>query len=294
MKIRIATRGSELALMQSKWVSEQLNNFGVATELVIIKTQGDILLDKPLHEIGGKGLFTKEVDRAVLDGLADLSVHSLKDMPVEDEEGLILGAIPERESSNDVLVLNNKESKRIGCGSLRRRAQVARLDFGYVFEDVRGNIHTRLKKMVDNNWAGLVVAEAALKRLNLDQQYNYKILDILPSAGQGALGLRIREADSQTKEIVEKINSDRAMRSAFAESRFLKRLGGGCHLPAGIRSVISGDEIIFTGGVFSLSGCDGVICEKRGALAHAEELAVLLAEEILSQGAEQILDKLDP
>lgn len=292
MKIRIATRGSELALTQSKWVSSQLHKFDVEVELVIIKTQGDILLDKPLHEIGGKGLFTKEVDRAVLEGVADLSVHSLKDMPVEDEDGLVLGAIPERESTNDVLVLNNKESKSIGCGSLRRRAQVARLDLGYVFENVRGNIHTRLKKMVDNEWAGLVVAEAALKRLNLDQQFNYKILDILPSAGQGALGLRVRKDDNQIIEVVEKINSERTMQAAFAESKFLQRLGGGCHIPAGIRSVISGDEIIFTGGVFSLCGREGVICEKRGALACAEELAILLAEEILFQGAEQILDKL--
>lgn len=293
MKIRIATRGSELALAQSRWVAGALQRLGAITELLIIRTQGDILLDKPLHEIGGKGLFTKEVDRAVLCGAADLSVHSLKDMPVEDEEGLILGAIPQRESCNDVLVLHNAESMKIGCGSLRRRAQLAYLGEEYEFTAVRGNIHTRLEKMRTQNWAGLVVAEAALRRLGLEREYKYKILDILPAAGQGALGLRIRADDSRLREIVGRLNSQMAYTAAYAESQFLRALGGGCHLPAGIRSTINGSVITFVGGVFTLSGKAGVIMKKSGPLQSAQQLAEGLAGEILEHGGQQILDKLD-
>ena len=293
MKIRIATRGSELALAQSNWVAGELQRLGVNTELQIIRTQGDILLDKPLHEIGGKGLFTKEVDLAVLTGEADVSVHSLKDMPVEDEEGLTLGAIPRRESREDVLVLHDKQSKVIGCGSLRRRAQLAYMGTGYSFAAVRGNIHTRLEKMRSNGWAGLVVAEAALQRLGLSQKYEYRKLDILPAAGQGALGLRVRSGDEKMIEIIRQLDSYTDSLTAFAESRFLKRLGGGCHLPAGIRSLITEKKITFIGGVFSISGNKGVIIKKTGELSAAVALAEELAEEILLQGGQQILDKPD-
>ena len=291
MKIRIATRGSELALVQSRWVAGELEKLGMQTELVIIKTQGDLLLDKPLHEIGGKGLFTKEVDRAVLENEADLSVHSLKDMPVEDEEGLMLGAIPKRESCDDVLVLNNNGESKIGCGSLRRRSQIARLDLGYSFEGVRGNIHTRLEKMKENDWVGLVVAEAALKRLGLDSEYEYKKLEILPAAGQGALGLRIRDNDRAVSEIVGKLSSREAFISASAESEFLKCLGGGCHLPAGIKSVLSGNRISFVGGVFSVSGDEGIVAEEEGDIGDAKSLAVNLAQTILNMGGKEILDR---
>ena len=291
MKIRIATRGSELALAQSRWVAGELEKSGAQTELLIIKTQGDILLDKPLHEIGGKGLFTREVDRAVVSGEADLSVHSLKDMPVEDEDGLILGAIPRRESTADVLVLHNPESSVIGCGSLRRRAQLAYLGTEYSFAEVRGNIHTRLEKMKKNNWAGLVVAEAALRRLGLDKEYTYRELDILPAAGQGALGLRVRTGNNAVLEIVQKLDSPLDSVAAFAESRFLKTLGGGCHLPAGVRSVITANEITFIGGVFSISGNKGIIMKKKGIQSTAVSLAEALAAEILRQGGQQILDK---
>lgn len=293
MKIRIATRGSELALAQSRWVAGELEKLGAVTELRIIRTQGDILLDKPLHEIGGKGLFTKEVDRAVVSGEVDLSVHSLKDMPVEEEDGLVLGAIPERESCNDVLVLNKEGGGCIGCGSLRRRAQLSYLREEYEFSDVRGNIHTRLQKMKENGWAGLVVAEAALRRLGLDKEYEYTVLNILPAAGQGALGLRVRAEDEELKSIVGRLNSAVAGVSAYAESQFLRTLGGGCHLPAGIRSTVSGDEIVFVGGVFSIDGREGVIIKKSGSLKAAAEVARSLAGEILAQGGQQILDKMN-
>ncbi len=292
MKIRIATRGSELALAQSRWVASELEKLGAATELVIIRTQGDIQLDKPLHEIGGKGLFTKEVDRAVLERQADVSVHSLKDMPVEDEEGLVLGAIPRRESSRDVLVSNNAGCGIIGCGSLRRRAQVARLGLGYTFADVRGNIHTRLAQMQDKGWSGLVVAEAALVRLGLAESYDYEVLDILPAAGQGALGLRIREGENDVAALIGKLNCVSDAAAAYAESRFLKALGGGCSLPAGIRSEVSGGNIAFTGGIFSVAGDIGVVQEKKGSLGMAAMLAQELAHEILLGGGAQILDKM--
>ncbi len=292
MKIRIATRGSELALAQSRWVASELEKQGVTTELVIIRTQGDIQLDKPLHEIGGKGLFTKEVDRAVLQRQADVSVHSFKDMPVEDEPGLVLGAIPRRASSRDVLVRNENGNGVIGCGSLRRRAQVVRLNLGYAFSEVRGNIHTRLAQMLDKGWSGLVVAEAALLRLGLADSYTYEVLDILPAAGQGALGLRIREGETDIAELIGGLNSAADATAAYAESRFLQALGGGCSLPAGIRSEISGGDISFIGGVFSVSGVDGVVKKKSGSIALAARLAQELANEILSGGGAQILDKM--
>ncbi len=290
MKLRIATRGSELALVQSRWVAAKLSEQGIASELVIIKTRGDVLLDKPLHELGGKGLFTKEVDRAVLDGRADLSVHSFKDMPVEDEPGLKLGAIPERESVRDVLVSNASGGTRVGCGSLRRKAQLIRLGLGYEFVDVRGNIHTRLEKMQRHNWAGLVVAEAALRRLGLDKSYKYEYLEILPAAGQGALGLRIRDNDPAVAAIVGALNSEATAIAATAEAEFLKRLGGGCHIPAGIYSELNGAEIYLKAGVFSPTGEAGVIRERRGDFSRAFEFSRELAEEILRLGGEQILD----
>ena len=292
MIVRIATRGSLLALEQSKWVADKLATVGYKTELRIIKTQGDILLDKPLHEIGGKGLFTKEVDRAVLDNKADVSVHSLKDMPVEDESGLILGAIPERESCEDVLVINenNPENMDIGCGSLRRRAQLKNFAENYNFQEVRGNIHTRLKKMIDNNWGGLVVAEAALKRLHLDKEYYYKKLGILPAAGQGALGLRVREDDEKVKSIINELKSVKDEICAKAESEFLRSLGGGCHLPAGVRSEIKGEKFILKGGVFSLSSEKFVIMKTSGETINIIKMAKKLAENILDNGGKEILD----
>ncbi len=309
--IRIATRESELALAQARCVGSMLLHHGCETELVGITTEGDKILDKPLTEIGGKGIFTKEIDAAVLDGRADISVHSLKDMPVGDEDGLILAAVPERESDRDIIVLNQpmketeddnwgtahgREKKpqipddlaqvispelTIGCGSPRRRAQL--ITFTNKLEPVRGNIQTRLKKMVENNWFGLVMAEAAFNRLNLNERYEYIPLDLFPAAGQGALGVRCLKSAGKIRELLALIEDKESRCRAEAERSFLKALGGGCHLAAGIRTAITGDMLHLEGAIFSDCGTEKKLAFISGFPENAEDLGRSLAGKLLDE-----------
>lgn len=275
MQLTLATRGSELALAQARAVALALGHHGCECELAVISTTGDRNLTDPLAQIGGKGLFTKEVDAAVLDHRARVAVHSLKDMPVEDEAGLTLAAVPERCSDRDVLVLNlaltgvpgwkqiisgalarqntpqeHDQSLRtvlealmqqqtpIGCGSPRRQAQMRELAPMLPLSPLRGNIATRLRKMQENNWGGVVMAEAALQRLELARTTPYLALPFLPAAGQGALGLRARSRDPETLAALRTINHEPSRQRALAERAFLQAIGGGCHIPAGIRTLI--------------------------------------------------------
>lgn len=278
MQIRIATRGSELALAQARSVARLLEAQGCTCELVMVKTQGDLVLDRPLTGFAGKGIFTKEVDQAVGEGKADISVHSLKDMPAGDEDGLVLAAVPQRASDRDVLVLNqillgsdkvqeivqNGDFARlgrmldadmpIGCGSPRRQAQLAAILPGARVCGVRGNIFTRLRKMREHGWAGLVMAEAAIERLGLGLDLQYLSLPFLPAPGQGALGIRARSGDGALLALLEKLSDEEGYCRALAEREFILRFAGGCHIPVGLRSCVDAGELVLEAAEFSARG----------------------------------------
>lgn len=260
MRLTLATRDSELALAQSREVAALLAAHGHECELLPLKTRGDLDLASPLRLIEGKGLFTKEIDRAVLDGHADIAVHSLKDLPVDEEPGLALAAVPPRRSDADVLVSDAADVSAlpagsvIACGSLRRQAQVKRLRQDIEFADIRGNIHTRLRKLRESGWNGLVMALAALQRLGLDHTVRHFPLPILPAAGQGALGIRARAADRDVLQALAAINCAPSMARATAEREFLRALGGGCHIPAGMRSTFQDGNLRLEAAIFDEAG----------------------------------------
>lgn len=288
--ISIATRESQLALIQAQQVAADLQKLGYQTRIVGLTTTGDQRLEQPLTEIGGKGVFTKEIDLAVLDGRADISVHSLKDMPVDDDDGLILGAVPERESDCDIMVLSPdkfsySEAEIVtasealhadfcaGCGSPRRSAQLKNITGR--LEPVRGNIQTRLRKMQENGWDGLVMAQAAYNRLKLT--HSYARLDILPAAGQGAIGIRCLKGNTQMQQILSRIEHRHSRLRCEAEREFLRTLQGGCHIPAGIKTEICGGRISLQAGLFSTDGELVASAKLAGSEAEARELGRQIA-----------------
>lgn len=292
-----------MALAQARAVARLLDAQGCSCALVLVKTRGDLVLDRPLTGFTGKGIFTKEVDQAVSDGTADISVHSLKDMPAGDEDGLILAAVPERASDHDALVLNPlrlgndpvQEIARtgdftrlnallnpdvpVGCGSPRRQAQLRAVLPQATTCGVRGNIFTRLRKMREQGWAGLVMAEAAIERLGLGVDLQYLRLPFLPAPGQGALGIRARCGDSALLAVLARLNDERSYCRALAEREFILRLAGGCHIPVGLRSSVDGEVLSLEAAEFSAQGevlrrarrCTALT--RTGALAAGAEAA---------------------
>ncbi|MDR0362827.1 MAG: hydroxymethylbilane synthase [Planctomycetota bacterium] len=298
--IRIATRKSPLAVIQAEFVKVLLEEgctegrFDVTT----FSTLGDTRLNKPLAALGGKGLFTKEIDHAVFEGEADLAVHSLKDLPTELPKGLILAGCPARESWRDVLATSQSETlaslpdgASIGCGSVRRRAQLLRLRPDFRFHDVRGNIHTRLVKSAKAGWAGVVMARSALDRLGFDVPRLDLGDHILPAAGQGALGLVCRENDETVKTAIQSITHAATFEAVLCERAFWRRIGAGCHAAAAVLAKQHGD-----GGRFSAAGrvlsADGTSClEDNITFQHGDAVraGARLAESLLRKGAERVM-----
>lgn len=251
--MRIATRGSELALWQANHVRALLLSAGVCddAEIVVVSTSGDRDKVTPLHEIGGKGIFVKEVQAAVLDGRADLAVHSAKDMPAISPDELVLGAVPRRGNPHDVLVggrlADLPDGARVGTGSVRRRAQLTALRPDLVFDELRGNIATRLEKVA--SFDAIVMAAAALERLGEEPA----VVDLLsssqmvPQVGQGALAIECRGSDGQARAGLAAISHAESQRVFECERGFLQELGGDCSLPAGAHGTISDDGIRLTG-----------------------------------------------
>ncbi len=240
-KIVVGTRGSKLALTQTEMVVNSLRNLfpEIFFEIKIIKTKGDVF-KKSLKSSPERGLFTKEIEKALLYKKIDMAVHSFKDMEVDEMEGLMIGAIPEREDMRDVLITKDekkfselKEGAIIGTGSPRRISQLER--FGFKFKDIRGNVDTRLKKLYDGEYDGIVLALSGLKRLGMIQFEKFALpLDVMiPSPGQGALSIEIREEDAFLKDLLDRINHKESEIGAKFEKEFLKKMGGGCHLPIG-------------------------------------------------------------
>ncbi len=301
--IKIGTRGSPLALAQSNWVAAQLSGRypGCRVELVIIKTTGDKIQNVPLAQIGGKGLFIKEIEEALFQGQVDLAVHSLKDMPAEVPEGLMLGAVPPREDCRDAFISSRYQTLaeipsggRVGTGSLRRRVQLLNRRPDLEVVPLRGNVDTRLKKMETLGLDALILAAAGLNRLGLGHLYQGCVpeADMLPAVGQGALGLEIRTADHDLQELVAYLD-DRATRLAVtAERAFLARLEGGCVVPAAALGRVVRDSLHLEALISDLEGQRLLKDSRSGPVTAAAQLGSSLAESLLAQGGREILSEL--
>ena len=299
-RLRIGTRGSALALWQAEWVKSQLlaGQQELMVELVVIKTTGDKILDVPLAMVGGKGLFVKEIEEALLDGRADLAVHSVKDMPAELPEGLHLAAMPPREDPRDALISKNgagldklPHGARVGTSSLRRAAQLLHLRPDLRIETLRGNVDTRLRKLKTEGLDAIVLAAAGLKRMELSRVISEYLEPerILPAVGQGALGIETRVADVFTNEIVASLIHQQTVITVRAERAFLKRLEGGCQVPIGAYATTEDETLILTGIVADLKGVRLIRKEMRGDIRQPEVVGESLAEMVLESGGREIL-----
>ncbi len=301
MNLKIGTRGSRLALAQTNLVAEKIKKImpEAAIEIRIIKTAGDIMQDISLLKIGGKGVFVKEIENALLAKNVDLAVHSMKDVPTEIPDGLEFAAILEREDARDILASRDgrkieqmPKGARIGTGSLRRAAQLLDILPDAVILPLRGNLDTRLKKIETENLDAIIVAAAGMKRMGFVQRISQflPVELMLPAVGQGALGLEVRTSDNELKKILAKINHAPTYTEVTAERYFLRCLGGGCLLPIAALAKLEGDKLSLEGLVASPQGT-GIIRDKvKGTIFEAEELGKKLAEMILARGGKKFLD----
>jgi len=301
--IKIGTRGSKLALWQANWVKSVLEEkFPPYTvELIIIKTRGDKILDVPLAKVGGKGLFVKEIEHALLTRHIDIAVHSMKDMPAEIPDGLCIGAVPERENPSDVFISRSglgfdeiDSGSIIGTSSLRRGAQLRHARPDMVIQPLRGNLDTRLKKLHTENLGAIVLAAAGVKRLDLEHKITeYLSPDIiLPAIGQGALCIETRSDDPIVGPLVELLDHAPTRTVVKGERAFLNRLEGGCQVPIAGHGKISQNQFILTGLVAEVDGSRLIKAENSGPMDSSEAIGIDLAEELLAKGADKILKKL--
>lgn len=303
-KIIIGSRGSELALWQSNFVKKELEkkNKNIEVEIIIIKTKGDKILDVSLSKIGDKGLFTKELEKELLNGKIDLAVHSLKDLQTQIPEGLKLGAVTKRHKVEDVLIARKKgitifdlkENAIVATGSLRRRSQLLHLRPDLNINELRGNVPSRIKKFSESDWDAIILASAGVERLGLKKfisSYIPKEL-ILPAVGQGALAIEIREDNLFIQDIVNSVNDENTHKAILAERAFLKKLEGGCQVPIGAFAEIKSNGLYFDGLVASIDG--SVLFRKkiRGTVSQSEKIGEQLAKDLLKAGAKKILDEI--
>lgn len=298
--LRIATRKSKLALWQAEFVKAELQKLHpqLEVELVTFTTQGDKILDTPLAKIGGKGLFVKELEVAMLDGRADIAVHSMKDVPMEFPEGLGLSVICEREDPTDAFVSNNHKSfkelpqgARVGTSSLRRQCQLMAARPDLKVSSLRGNVQTRLGKLDNGDYDAIILASAGLIRLELkDRIAEYISEEIsLPAGGQGAVGIECRIDDEVTKALLAPLNHKPTSDRVIAERAMNKRLQGGCQVPIACFATLDGEELYLRGLVGSENGDEIIRSEVRGNISQAEAIGIQAAEDLLSQGAARIL-----
>lgn len=300
--ITIGTRGSPLALRQSNWIKETLTGFYPHLRIVIqeIRTTGDKILDCPLSAIGGKGLFVKEIEEALLEKRIDIAVHSMKDMPGDLPGGLMIGAVPVREDPRDVLISRDHrllkdipDGKSVGTSSLRRKAQLLHLRPDLQIIPLRGNLDTRIKKIESEGLAGVVLAAAGIHRMGLQNKIS-QYLDLeasLPAVGQGALALEIREDDPWFKDLVRVIHDEVTALCTQAERAFLKRLQGGCQVPIAGHARIQGERIILQGLIAGLDGRELFKDHVEGPTSDPINLGNRLAERLLLTGGKEVLDR---
>ncbi|MEZ9196915.1 hydroxymethylbilane synthase [Shewanella sp. 10N.286.54.B9] len=299
--IRIATRKSPLAMWQAEFVKAELEKIheGLTVELLPMSTKGDIILDTPLAKVGGKGLFVKELEVAMLEDRADIAVHSMKDVPVDFPEGLGLEVICEREDPRDAFVSNNFSSINelpqgavVGTSSLRRQCQIRAARPDLQIKDLRGNVGTRLAKLDAGNYDAIILAAAGLKRLKLEERITSFISaeDSLPANGQGAVGIECRTDDTRVKALLAPLEHLETRQRVIAERAMNTRLEGGCQVPIGAYAEIDGDTLSLRGLVGNPDGSQVIEAATSGNKNDAEQLGVALAEELLSKGAKTILD----
>ena len=305
-ELRIASRRSQLAMVQTNWVKAELEKAhpGLTITVEAMATQGDKILDVALAKIGDKGLFTKELEAQMLVGRAEIAVHSLKDLPTNLPEGLMLGCITEREDPADALVVNAKNANHkldtlpegavVGTSSLRRLAQLRHHYPHLSFKDVRGNVITRLEKLDSGDYDCLILAAAGLERLG----FGNRIHQIIPgdislhAVGQGALGIECVEDKPEVLEIIKVLEHTTTSRRCLAERAFLRELEGGCQVPIGVNSQISNEELTLTGMVASLDGKRLIRDEASGSAADPESIGIELAGKLKQQGAGAILKEI--
>lgn len=300
-KFVIGSRGSDLALWQANYVKSSLEDLfsDHQFEIKIIHTTGDQVLDTALSKIGDKGLFTKQIEAALLDDSIDMAVHSLKDLQTEQPEGLVIGAVCERETPNDIFVSRTggtiddlPHGARVATGSLRRRSQLLHYRNDLKIEEIRGNVPTRLRKFDESGLDGMILAYAGVYRLGLGDRISqlvpFEIM--LPAVGQGAVAIEIRSDDERTAKVVSKLNHQLTRTSITAERAFLRRLEGGCQVPIGAHATLEADDVTLEGMVGSLDGT--VVFRKRisGKAENAEFLGTKLADELIVLGARELLD----
>ncbi|CAD2226176.1 porphobilinogen deaminase (PBG) (Hydroxymethylbilane synthase) (HMBS) (Pre-uroporphyrinogen synthase) [Pseudoalteromonas sp. 3J6] len=298
--VRIATRKSALALWQAEFVKAQLEHFhdDVRVELVPMSTQGDIILDTPLAKIGGKGLFVKELEQAMLDGRADIAVHSMKDVPVEFPDDLELHTICEREDPRDAFVSNNfanidalPQGAIVGTSSLRRQCQIRAMRPDLEIRDLRGNVNTRLAKLDSGQYDAIILAAAGLIRLEMGERIRDFIEPevSLPANGQGAVGIECRIDDSVTKALLAPLEHNETRIRVNAERAMNRHLEGGCQVPIGAYALVDGNQVHLRGLVGAIDGSEILRDEISGHVDDAEKLGIELAKKLLAQGADKIL-----
>ena len=298
--IKIGTRGSQLARWQSEWVAGQLraHHPGLVVELVEIKTRGDRDRNSPLAAIGGTGLFTKEIQRALTDGVVEVAVHSLKDLPTSGPEGLVLGAVPPREDVADALIAPRAGTLRnlptgatVGTGSLRRKAQLLYTRPDLVVVGVRGNVETRLHKALGGELDAVVLAEAGLRRLGLDGHVTERLgpPDFLPAVGQGALGIECRREDGGTLDLLRALDDPATHRAVVAERRVLAELEGGCMIPLAAFARDSGAELVLDAIVLDPEGRERVAASASGPIDDPDGLGRKVADALRKLGADRLL-----
>jgi hydroxymethylbilane synthase len=302
-ELRIGTRGSKLAMTQSEWVKGRIEaqHPDVHVELVRIKTTGDKILDSPLNRIGGKGLFVKEIEEALLSKRIDLAVHSMKDVPATLPDGLILSAFPKREDPRDAFISLKYQGLeqlpsggRVGTGSLRRSAQLLHIRPDLELVPVRGNVDTRLGKLEAGEYEAIILAVSGLKRLGLEHRISQTLAveKLLPAIGQGALGLEVRQEDERTISWIDFLNHRETEVTVKAERAFLKELEGGCQVPLGAFCRAEKGQLHLEGMVAELDGSRVLRDQVTGAEDDAEEMGIILARRLLAAGADEILERI--
>ncbi len=301
--LKIATRNSPLALWQAEFVKQQLMLIhpDLKVELVSMSTEGDRFLDAPLIAIGGKGVFIKELEQAMLANEADIAVHSMKDVTIDLPDELALPVIMKREDSRDVFISNNYKSIEelpehaiVGTSSLRRQSQVSALRPDIRLKDLRGNVGTRLRKLDSNEYDAILLAAAGIIRLGLHERVTQLLPEsiLLPAIGQGAIGIECRAGDQAVYDLIAPLNDQDTSLCVKTERAFSRRLYGGCQLPIAGQATITGDQINLTGLVARVDGSDVIKSENSGDLTEFDAIGTELAERLLERGADEILKAL--
>ncbi len=292
--IRIGTRDSELALWQAHTVEKKLNDLGYKTEIVAVKSTGDIILNKPLYELGITGIFTKTLDIAMINCQVDIAVHSMKDVPTALPEGIVQAAVLERANEKDLLLYKTNldflsQEATIASGSLRRQAQWMHKYPNHKVVDLRGNVNLRMQKLNDNDWNGAIFAAAGLERIGLKPE-KYEVLDwMIPAPAQGAMVVLAMAKDEFCWQAVSELNDLETDICTYIERQFLRTLEGGCTAPIGAIAKFTEDTIEFKGALFSIDGTQKIEVEKVVPIEQWKKIGFELAKEILSNGGEQLM-----